>query len=68
MRTIHTHIIAHAGPTNAQMKPRSVDSQQLKCTTTIKVKSQETIYNDLLNTLWTRRLAANRRNAMAHWR
>jgi len=26
---IHTHIIAHAGPTNAQMKPRSVDSQQL---------------------------------------
>ena len=30
---IHTDIIAHTGPTNAQMKLRSVDSQQLYDTT-----------------------------------
>jgi len=29
IKMIHTHIIAHTGPTNAQIKPRSVDSQQL---------------------------------------
>jgi len=35
-----THMMAQTGPTNAQMKPRSVDSQQLQ-------KSQNTVEVDM---------------------
>lgn len=47
IHVIRTHIIAHTGPTNAQMKPCSVDSQQLQHTTTLNSQSKKN--NDLLD-------------------